>query len=649
MNFSSADRKILASVVATFVEIPNQATWIDSVSIANKIAALIAEKSPEEQADFRQLLDLLESPFLGFTWGGAFRSFENLSAEERQSLFRSWSASRFALLRKGYQALKKLSTFIAYSLCNESGQSFSQPITQYQAHQETSNTEQQAIPLIKPGIGIRCEVLIVGSGAGGGVAAARYAQAGKDVLIVEKGPWMPEQEMTNLEAEMVSQLYEERGALSTVDGAMTVFAGACLGGGTTINWQACIKTPDFVLEEWAEESGIADFAKPVFQNHLDSVWKRLGANREEVIHNTNNQLLIKGSNLLGQEINPIAKNSSHCNSDGAHRCGWCGFGCKQGSKQSTLKTYIQDAIELGTRILDRTYIERLLFSGNQVIGAEGFHTDPLGNKTEVRIHCERVIVSAGSIHSPALLMRSGIRHPELGKNLYLHPVVPVPAIYSHEVKAWSGAMMTSTNDEHIRLNGRYGYKIETPPPHPGLLALGMPWKDAQSFQVSMAQISHLGVFIVLSRDEFSGAIRLSKDGRPMIDYSLHANDKARLIHGMKNTARLHAAAGAKEIALPHVQPTFVDATVVNDIARFDKLIDEMRWDKGDYTLFSAHQMGTCRMGTSYSHDVINPEGKVWGVNGVYVVDASVFPKSSGANPMVSILAISDYLCSQQLG
>lgn len=134
---------------------------------------------------------------------------------------------------------------------------------------------------------------------------------------------MPELAMTNLEAEMVSQLYEERGALSTVDGAMTVFAGACLGGGTTINWQACIKTPDFVLEEWAEENGVADFAKPVFQNHLDSVWKRIGADREEVIHNTNNQLLIKGSKVLGQEVNPIAKNSSHCNSDGAHRCGWC--------------------------------------------------------------------------------------------------------------------------------------------------------------------------------------------------------------------------------------------------------------------------------------------------------------------------------------
>ena len=210
-------------------------------------------------------------------------------------------------------------------------------------------------------------------------------------------------------------------------------------------------------------------------------------------------------------------------------------------------------------------------------------------------------------------------------------------------------MMTSTNDEYIRLKGRYGYKIETPPPHPGLLALGMPWNSASDFQERMRQIRHMGVFIVLSRDEHGGEIRLSKDGRPQIHYSLHPSDKATLLHGMKNAARIHAAAGALEIALPHVKPTYVATADVQNKQKFNTILDKLRWESGDFTLFSAHQMGTCRMGNSYENDVVSPEGQVWGNRGLYVMDASVFPRCSGVNPMVTILALTDNLCSKQLG
>ncbi len=644
-------KSLLIDVVEIFVEVSTEKSIFNIPEIANRIALVIDEKSPEEQADFKQLLTLLESPFLGFTWNGPLCSFLKLNKSQRETLFQSWSQSRFPLLRKGYQALKKLCSFIAFSQTDELGNSFSKSITQYSGapKPESEISSKQPFHFLKLGTNIRCEVLIIGSGAGGGVAASRFAKAGKEVIIVEKGPWIPESSMSNLEAEMVSQLYEERGALSSSDGAMTVFAGSCLGGGTTINWQACIKTPDFVLEEWAEESGIEDFVKPIFQKHLQSVWDRVGAGSERIIHNRNNQHLISGSKALGQKVNEIAKNSSHCNHDNAYRCGWCGFGCKQGSKQSSLKTFIQDASDHGARILDRTSIERLIFNGNTIQGAFGIHTDVDGKQIQVRIEAEQVIVSAGSIHSPALLLRSGIRHPQLGKNLYLHPVVPVSAIYNETIEAWTGAMMTSTNDQYIRLNGRYGYKIETPPPHPGLLALGMPWKDATSFQKRMSQIQNLGVFIVLSRDQFGGEIKLSRDGRPIIHYNLHPSDQSTLMHGMMNAARIHAAAGAIEIALPHSIPTYIPTEIIKDENKFNEIVQHLRWKKGDFTLFSAHQMGTCRMGNSYVHDVVNPEGKVWGINGLYVIDASVFPRCSGVNPMISILALSDYICSQLLG
>ena len=650
MSFSPNEAETLRLAVETFVQPAQQQHSLHSSEIAEKIITLLDGKSPEEQSDFKQLIGLLSGPFLSFTWGGPFQSIAGLSPEQRTELFRSWSTSRFALLRKGYQALKKLSTFIAYSLTDASGASITESITGYTGAPAVEHpVHASAIPLIAPDSVIHCEVLIIGSGAGGGVAAARFAAAGKDVLVIEKGPYLPESAMTNLEADMVSQLYEEHGSLSSVDGSMTVFAGACLGGGTTINWQACFKTPDYVLEEWAESSGISDFTGPAFQKSLERVWQRIGAGREAILHNRNNQLLIQGSQALGQLVKDIPKNSSHCNSDGTHSCGWCGLGCKRGSKQGTVKTFLQDAIDQGARILDRTYIHRLLFSGDAVTGAEGVYTSAEGQAIPVKIVARKVIVSAGSIHSPALLMRSGIAHPELGKNLYLHPVVPVSAHYAEPVESWSGAMMTSTNDEYIRLKGRYGYKIETPPPHPGLLALGMPWNSASDFQERMRQIRHMGVFIVLNRDEHGGEIRLSKDGRPQIHYTLHPSDKANVLHGMKNAARIHAAAGALEIALPHVKPTYIKAAEVQNEQTFSALVEQLRWETGDFTLFSAHQMGTCRMGTSYENAVVTPEGRVWGKRGLYVMDASVFPRCSGVNPMVTILALADYLCSKQLG
>ncbi|MFM2285831.1 MAG: hypothetical protein RLZZ543_1328, partial [Bacteroidota bacterium] len=331
MSFTSDDARLLQLIVATFVEPNEQHPRYPIADIAAQILALLEEKSPEERSEFQQLLQLFHSPFLGFTYGGAFRSFEQLNKTERENVFQSWSQSRFAKLRKGYQALKKLSSFISYSYRDDTGTLLTADITQYKDLDTSDSPKNQQIPFQQLNNHIQCEVLIIGSGAGAGVAAARFAKAGKEVLIVEKAAWMPFSEMNGREAEMVSQQYEERGALTNVDGSMTIFAGATLGGGTSINWQACFKTPDYILEEWAEKSGIQAFTSKSYKESLDVVWERIGAGKEAILHNRNNQLLIQGSKALHQTVNEIPKNSSHCNADDGESCGWCGFGCRKGS------------------------------------------------------------------------------------------------------------------------------------------------------------------------------------------------------------------------------------------------------------------------------------------------------------------------------
>jgi choline dehydrogenase-like flavoprotein len=252
------------------------------------------------------------------------------------------------------------------------------------------------------------------------------------------------------------------------------------------------------------------------------------------------------------------------------------------------------------------------------------------------------VVAAGSVHSPALLMRSGLSHDEIGRNLFLHPVIPVTAYYDRLMEPWYGPMMSAYSDQFTRLDGNFGYKLETPPVHAGLMGMVTPWVSGEQYKHDMLKAAYAGTFIVITRDKFGGSIKLDKQKRPRIAYRINPYDRKHLLHGVQQAFRVHAAAGARRIVLMHNDMESIDPRK-SDLEEFIQSIPGKSWAPNRYNLFSAHQMGTCRMGGGRLRHPVKPDGETREVRNLYVADASAFPSASGANPMLTIQALAYYI------
>jgi len=613
------------------------------LDLAPKIIKIIEGQADEEQAEFNQLLNLLSSRFLGLTWWGALKSAPNLSIQQREKLLQSWSTSKFNPLRKGFVTLKKLAGYLYYGYSETT-------------HNPNWKSLNYPGPLVGPRRGIQpiktlkvssektldCDTVIIGSGAGGGVVAGILAKAGQKVIVLEKGNYLANYQMNQKECEMIGKLYEQGGALVSQDGGTTVFAGSCLGGGTTVNWTGAFRTPDHVLHEWATEHDNPHFIDKDYKNCFKAVEKRTNVNTHSSPHNHQNQTIVNASKTLGYHCDTIPRNVKGCHYNDCHQCGYCTFGCSYANKQSTTQTFLYDAFEQGAIIMANTEVERITIQNGTAKGVVAYHTDENGDEWQIRVNAKKVVVSAGSIHTPALLLRSGLQHPQIGKNLYLHPTVPIIGLYEEECTPWFGSMMSAVSNEFTELNGHYGFKMETPPIHVGTFALALPWLSGKQYKEDMLAASNSSALISLVRDRDGGSITLNKKARPVINYTLSAFDKLHLIKGMQEGIRMHAANGALEARVLHNQMLQYNPQTDN-IDEFLAKIPHKKWDTNHFQLFTAHQMGTCRMGGNSKNSPLKPNGESWEVKNLFVADASTFPSASGANPMLSIQAIAYYI------
>ena len=233
------------------------------------------------------------------------------------------------------------------------------------------------------------DVLIIGSGAGGGVVAGELSDAGYDVVVVEKGGYHNEQDFDGREIDSTAKLFERRGALATNDTAMLVLAGSTLGGGTTVNWSASFRTPDHVLQEWSRDYGFDGADSPAMQQSFDAVSHRLNVNSDESIPNPNNSMLARGCEKLNYHLGVIPRNVKGCED-----CGFCGYGCPFGAKQGTLKTYLQDAYDRGGRILVHANVESIHIESGRAVGANITVQYTDGRTHEVTVKAKAVVVSA---------------------------------------------------------------------------------------------------------------------------------------------------------------------------------------------------------------------------------------------------------------
>jgi len=632
---------------------------------------------PAAQKELSSLISAFGSRFGMLALCGKFAAFEQLNDAEREVAFAGMRNSMFAPKRKAFLALKGLVAIKAFGDGADGGNNPNWSALGYpgpasdatvqQALEGLDGRDEHVFSMINQGIEkdveLAFDAVVVGSGSGGAVAAAELAAAGRRVLVLDKGAYLKRAELSGIEGDALNSLYERGGLVSTEDTGIAVLAASTFGGGPTVNWACSLRTPDHVCQEWATEHGLPRFATDEFRHALDAVCERISVKAEGVSHNRNNQLLLEGCDKLGYSVDVAPQNMADVTS-GAPGAGNISIGDRYANKQSMIITYLRDAATAAVpaQFADRCRVSRVLHSHGIAQGVEAQVAGPDGKLHKLTVRSPLVVVACGSIHSPALLLRSGLpnKNGMIGKNLRLHPVSAVTCKVARgevDVYPWEGAPMTIVSNVAAKgpTGDNYGAKLECPASHPGLMSTATAWVSGRQFKQAMLDQRRISTVIILTRDRGSGEVRLDKEGEAQLYYPLAESDRQSMLDGMEKAIRVCAINGAEEIGttqldLDGARPLPPTSMPSERAAAVDALIANVRrigFPLAKANLFSAHQMGTCKMGGSPKNSVVDSDGQSWEVKGLFVSDASTFPTSSGTNPMVTTLAIS-YLIAQQM-
>ena len=510
------------------------------LGVSDLVERALLERDELTLSQLRFLLDLLDRSVVNGVLAGYWGPFYSLSLQQRTRILRSLAHSPFNALRASFHGVKQLVSFLAYTVPRSSEANPFWQVFEYQGRASAAVDASDALPVvtIDRSQTLTCDVLVIGSGAGGGVVAAELAAAGKSVIVAEKGKYFSNAQLPTTEIDGMRRLYEDRGSLRTADRSVIVLAGSTLGGGTTVNWMTCLAPPPELRQQWADEYGFHAALSEEFERSVRIVSNRIGSNADESVANFQNDVIQRGCEALGYSVAVIERNVRNC-----VKCDFCSFGCRYGAKQDTRRTFLRDAVDLDARILVRAHVNRVRHSGGRVTGAELEVVGPDERSYLVNVNCRAVVVAAGAIHSPALLMRSGLRNKNIGANLFLHPTGAIFASYDEPVNSWEGAPQTRLCDEFSNLDGKgYGVRIEASPAHPGLWALGLPWQSGEQHRFLMQQLPQLANSVVLTRDRYPGRVEVASDGKPVMHYHLHSYDARHFMFGIEQALRIHRAA-----------------------------------------------------------------------------------------------------------
>ena len=622
MTIGERERTTLTRVVETIV--PDAPARLVANTIVTELEAV---GRPKLLNDLVLFLRLIEQPLVNLAVSGGATRFSDLDASARERYLLRWADSVVPLRRTGFQAVKRLALFVAYSR-SSGGHN---PLWA-----ETGFERPSLAPLPTPPAplvvrahpkdeAIEADAIVVGSGAGGAIAAAELAARGRKVLVLEQGALSRESDFDGDEAGGAARLFWGRQLLTTEDLALSVFAGHTVGGGTVVNWSTSLRLPAEVRDEWTA-AGLDGMGAELDEQY-DAIERRMDIDTDESAQNRPNALLAKGLDARGLNWITIPRNVKGCGD-----CGSCGYGCRRGAKQSTLVTYLPDACAKGAEIIAGYHVDHVTTSSGQVTGVAG----NVGG-VELRARAPLVVLAGGALGTPAILLRSGLGGPTVGAELHLHPVAPVVALYGEPVRIWSGVPQSVVSDAFARLDGAYGFRMEIPSALIGVLSASLPWRSAAEHRSLVARADHASVIIPIVRDRESGRVTADRRGHALIHYRVHGQTARHAVRSIVEAARVHLAAGAREVLTLHTAP--LRLTADSDIEAFAREATRRGIGANRLAMFSAHQMSTARMGADARSSVADPDGRVRGIRGLIVADASAFPNASGVNPMLTVMAL----------
>ncbi len=643
--FTTRQRDTLAAVIDTFV--PSVARDDDPSGYyatkgsdvgAHHVAEhyLMTNLSGEQFAGMQQLLDT-----------AAMIGLKNQPQSVREAIV--GNLSRISPETHGaVAALKQLAIMFSYGIPDSDGRNPFWIQMGYPGPVQAPPPTPKTLSVIAPAAGqtLEADVVIVGSGCGGGLAAGLLAQAGRKVIVVEAGGYRNESDFVQLELAAYQTLFLRGGFFPSAEGTINIAAGSTVGGGSTVNWSNSLLTPERVRQSWAA-AGLTDIADRAFDDHLAAVMDRIGCNDKVSTQNEPHCRLSEAAAALGYSYRIAPLNIDPERYDPA-LAGYSGMGDQTGAKQGTMRTYLQDACDAGAQIVANTWIERILTSDGVATGVQGTYTDPAtGQGTPVVITAPTVVVAAGSLETPALLLRSSIGGAAVGQGLHLHPASLVAGIYDTPQEQWYGPAMAGVMDEFSEFKEGFGYLIEGVQHLPALFASVVPWLSGEQHKELNAKYRNRSDFLILLKDRGSGSVTIDDNGTAVHSYPFTDEvDRSNFRHAIATCIRMHAAAGAREIfAAGQPMPPWQRG---EDVEVFIEKINAVPIGPGGTPLFSAHQMSSARLGADPRTSVANPAGELHDTPGVWIADASGMPTCSGVNPMLTVMALAHRTATNML-
>ncbi len=466
----------------------------------------------------------------------------------------------------------------------------------------------------------RCDAIVVGSGAGGAFAARALARAGLETVIVEEGErWDSARLRSAHPLERFAGIYRDGGTtMAFGDPPIALPMGRAVGGTTAINSGTCYRPPAAVAEAWQRRHGLALAEPEALAQRLADVEATIGVAPASLdVLGRNGELALAGAAALGWEAAPLRRNASGCR--GACQCA---IGCPNNAKGGVHLNALPQACEAGARIVTGLHVDRVLIEAGRATGIEARREDG----GAVRISAPLVVVAAGAIPTPPLLRRSGLGgHPRLGRGLSIHPALGISGSFEEEVVPWRGVMQ-SVGIERLRASD--GILIEATSTPPGMGAVSMPGYGAHLIR-RLGRASHSASIGAMIGDAPAGRVLGRRS--PLVVYRLTAEDRRRLLRAAAAMARVLLAAGAREVELGGGAPA---VRAEREIEAAAERIDFRR-----LRLAAFHPTGTAAAGADASRHPVDPEGRLRGVDGVWVADASIVPSCPGVNPQVSVMAL----------
>ncbi|XP_076960995.1 long-chain-alcohol oxidase FAO2-like [Bidens hawaiensis] len=695
-GFSSSQIQSLASICETFIPSippppntnqPVRAFYAASGSqppVPHEVAEKIAKRFPADATFFLKIILILLLTRLGTLllcgfvcldtkWPFIHR-FSDLDLNKREKILSKWSSTYNSLIpiRVVFFMLKLMSFYIFFSLTDENSENPSWEAVGYDAKRSNNATvkPQKQRPLDKGVVetekesdttfmesvkskglevkdsedgfyDVKCDVVIVGSGCGGGVAAAVLASAGHKVVVVEKGHYFVPEDYSLLEGPSMDELYENGGILSTLDGKINIFAGSTVGGGSAVNWSAAIKTPDDVLKNWAVDKKIPMYGTEDYRSAMEVVCERICVTNNSKEGFQNNALR-RGCENLGLTVESIPQNASE-----DHYCGSCCYGCKSGDKKGTDSTWLVDAVENRTVIFTGCKVEKFVFEetdGRKRCRGVLAHPESSTITRKLRIKARVTVSAGGSLLTPPLMISSGLTNRHIGRNLHVHPVLlawgyfPPGAPGTHDGKCYEGGIITSLHKVKSPEDSSTRAIVEVASMGPASFAALFPWVSAADMKDFMVKYPRITKLFSLVRDQSSGQVL--EEGK--ITYKLNEVDKENMKMGLRQALRILVAAGAAEVGTfrNDGQRIKCDGLKSDDLEEFLDTVTapggpksrEEKWT----SYCSAHQMGSCRLGSNEDEGGVDVNGQSWEAKGLYVCDGSLLPTALGVNPMITI-------------